>query len=456
MNKIIVPIKGMHCRSCELLIEGKLTSIPGVKRVEVSYKKKVAIIYSKKNISPDKIRNLVEEAGYEIGEDEKKSFFTHDPQTYKDLFVALLIFIVAYTLARRLGIFNLSFGSKNNPSSLLVVLIVGLTAGVSTCMALVGGLILGISARHAEKHPEATPMQKFRPHLFFNLGRITSYFVLGGLIGLVGKAFQLSGTLLGILTIIIGIVMLVVGFQLTELFPRLSNFSFTLPTNITRILGIRKHHEKEYSHLNSALVGALTFFMPCGFTQAMQLYAMSTGNFLSGALIMGAFALGTAPGLLGIGGLTSVIKGTFARRFFKFAGIVVVALALFNILNGFNLTDISSKSSTSSSKNETKAVPTPNPNATPTDGKQIVRMTQNSNGYSPHSFTVKKGIAVKWIVNSTDPNSCAASLYSSQLNIRSYLKYGENIFEFTPTEVGRINFSCSMGMYRGYFEVINN
>jgi plastocyanin domain-containing protein len=204
------------------------------------------------------------------------------------------------------------------------------------------------------------------------------------------------------------------------------------------------------------LVGALTFFMPCGFTQAMQLYAMSTGNFLSGALIMGTFALGTAPGLLGIGGLTSAIKGTFARRFFKFAGIVVVSLAVFNISNGLNLTGLIAKFSSSSAKSESKASPTSDPNVVEANGKQIVRMTQNSNGYSPNSFTIKKGMPTKWIVNSTDPNSCAASLYSSQLNVRSYLKYGENIFEFTPTEVGRINFSCSMGMYRGYFEVVEN
>ncbi|MBU2595386.1 sulfite exporter TauE/SafE family protein [Patescibacteria group bacterium] len=456
MNKTTVQIAGMHCRSCELLLEGEFKKIKGVKKVEASFKRKEVVVYSKFDLSDKKIENVAAKAGYAVGIEKPKSWVTSDPQTYKDLFTALLIFMAIYILARRLGIFNLSFGSKNNPSSLLVVLMVGLTAGFSTCMALVGGLILGISSRHAEMHPEATPMQKFRPHLYFNLGRIASYFVLGGLIGLIGKAFQLSGSVLGILTIIIGLVMLVVGFQLTELFPRLSNISLTLPTGLTRVLGIKKHHEKEYSHLNSALVGALTFFMPCGFTQAMQLYAMSTGNFLSGALIMGAFALGTAPGLLGIGGLTSAIKGAFARRFFKFAGIVVVSLAVFNISNELNLTGLTAKFSSSSAKSGSKASPTSDPNVVEANGKQIVRMTQNSNGYSPNSFTIKKGMPTKWIVNSTDPNSCAASLYSSQLNVRSYLKYGENIFEFTPTEVGRINFSCSMGMYRGYFEIVSN
>ncbi|TSC92168.1 MAG: Heavy metal transport/detoxification protein, partial [Candidatus Berkelbacteria bacterium Licking1014_96] len=170
----------------------------------------------------------------------------------------------------------------------------------------------------------------------------------------------------------------------------------------------------------------------------------------------GAFALGTAPGLLGIGGLTSAIKGIFARRFFKFAGIVVVSLAIFNISNGLNLTGLTAKFSSSSAKNESKASPKSDPNVVEANGKQIVRMTQKSNGYSPNTFTIKQGVPVKWVINSTDPNSCAASLYAKELNVRSYLKYGENVFEFTPTEVGRINFSCSMGMYRGYFEVVEN
>ena len=111
------------------------------------------------------------------------------------------------------------------------------------------------------------------------MGRISAYFILGGVIGLIGKAFQLSSPVLGILMVIVGIVMLFLGLQLTEMFPRLSNGLLTLPAGLSRLFKIKKHHEKEYSHLNSTLVGALTFFLPCGFTQAMQLYAMSTGHF---------------------------------------------------------------------------------------------------------------------------------------------------------------------------------
>ncbi len=451
--KYTIQIKGMHCRSCEILVEDILKEIPNVNKVIVSYKSKSAIIFSDKPISEELIRHKIENTGYNVGLDNPKEWLTKDQIIYKQLTKSFLLILVLYMIAKNLGLFNISIGS-GNPSNLWIVLLIGITAGLSTCMALVGGLILGLSSKHAEAHPEATSQEKFRPHLYFNLGRILSYFILGGIIGLVGKAFQFSGTTLGSLTIFVGLVMLLMGVQLTGLSPKLSSYSFTLPSGLSKLLRIKSRHQKEYSHTNSIITGALTFFLPCGFTQAMQLYAMSTGSFIFGALIMAIFAIGTTPGLLGIGGFTSVIKGAFAKKFFKFAGIIVILLALFNISNGLNLTGLTSKL-TNYSKNSNKVLAN-DPNVKIENGKQIAKMDQLSTGYSPKSFTIKKDIPVKWIINSKDPGSCAASLYSQKLNVRKYLKAGENIIEFTPTEVGKIPFSCSMGMYRGWFDVIDN
>jgi len=451
MNKTTIKIKGMHCRSCEILIEDNLKKIDGIKNVRVSWKDKEAVVYSQYPLDDTKIKQAIVAAGYEVGIDEPESWISTDTEIWKNASIAFFFVFILFFVLRATGLFNISVGG-GTPSSLAVVLLIGITAGFSTCMALVGGLILGISAKFAEKHPEATSVQKFRPHLFFNLGRITSYFLLGGLIGLAGTVFQFSGAVLGILIIAVGIVMLVVGLQLTELFPVIKGISFSLPAGISKFFGIKKHHQKEYSHANSALTGALTFFLPCGFTQAMQLYAMSTGSFWRGALILGIFALGTTPGLLGIGGLTSVVKGVFARRFFMGAGFVVVALAVFNISNGMNLSGLTS--TLSNSNNEARSTTVADQNVKSVDGVQVINMTQLSSGYSPNTFTIKVGIPVKWVVNSVDSNSCAASLYSQKLNIRKFLQFGKNTIEFTPTEVGIIPFSCSMGMYRGSFKVV--
>lgn len=452
MKKTTVHIKGMHCRSCELLVEDELLKVKGVKQVHVDQKKGTAEICYLNHLDNQEVQHAIADAGYQIGKEERKPWFSRNPDDYLQFSIMAFIVAILALIASDTGIFNLSIASGSY-SSLPIVFLVGLTAGLSTCMALVGGLVLGASARFAEKHPTATALQKFKPHLFFNLGRIISFFILGGVIGWIGSFMQLSSFSLGILTIGVGLVMLMLGLQLTELFPRISGINFTLPKGISRALGIQDNANKEYSHKNSMMMGALTFFLPCGFTQAIQLYAISTGNPLQASLSMGVFALGTTPGLLGIGGLTAVIKGAFAKPFFKFAGIIVVLLALFNISNGFNLAGFNLSHLTFASAAQAQSI---DANVTIENGVQTVRMVQGVFGYKPNTFTVKKGMPVKWIIDAKDQNTCASTIVSDQLKIRKTLVAGENVFEFTPTETGPIHFSCIMGMYRGQFNVVDS
>ncbi|MDO8512964.1 MAG: sulfite exporter TauE/SafE family protein [bacterium] len=446
-----IPIKGMHCRSCEILIEDELNKIPSIIKIAVNHKNGIATIRHEGTVDMEAVNKAIQDAGYEIGI-ERKDFVSKNFEDYKDLYISAVILLSLYIIYKWTGLSSLSIGSSSGYSSLPVVLLVGLTAGFSTCMVLVGGLVLGISARHSEKHPEATALQKFRPHIFFNIGRIISFFTLGGLIGVLGSVFQLSGPTLGLLTIIVGFVMIVLGIQLIEIFPGLKSGSFTLPKQISQFFGMKERHNKEYSHKNSTIMGALTFFLPCGFTQAMQLYAISTGSFKTGALVMGIFAIGTMPGLLGVGGLTSIIKGAFAKRFFKFAGLLVIILAFVNISHGYNL--IGWKINLAGSK---KIIADANdPNVNIENGIQVIRMTQNTNGYSPSNFTIKADIPSRWIIDGRDPTSCSSAIISSKFGIRKILKQGKNVIEFTPKETGEATFSCLMGMYRGQFTIIEN
>ena len=72
----------------------------------------------------------------------------------------------AYLLARGLGIFGLSDLISGSYNSLPVVFLIGLTAGVSTCMALVGGLVLGASARFQLPIPELQNLKNSNPIFF--------------------------------------------------------------------------------------------------------------------------------------------------------------------------------------------------------------------------------------------------------------------------------------------------
>lgn len=444
MPKITIPIRGMHCRSCEMLIEKNLKKLRGVKHAEVSHKKGTALIhYEGAPLSHEELAAAIQGAGYEIGAQDRLPWMSADINDYLNLTKATAILFFIYFVARGLGLFELNISTDMSNAGLAIALLVGLIAGVSTCMALIGGLVLGLSARHAELHPEASVLQKFRPHLYFNLGRLVGFALLGGFIGFLGNAFQLSIKTLGVLTVLVGLVMIFLGLKLIEIFPVLRDKTLALPAGIGRFFGFHKEG-REYSHRGAMLTGALTFFLPCGFTQAMQLYAVSTGSFARGAIVMGLFALGTAPGLLGLGGLTSVFRGRQARLFFATVGLAILLVGGWNIVNGGYLISAGSQ-----------AKPVTSAQDKPSAGEAVqeVRMTQNSRGYSPNVFTVKKEIPVKWIINSVNPYSCASWLIMSQYGINTALKNGENIIEFTPTQTGEIPFSCSMGMYRGKFRV---
>ena len=433
----------MHCKSCEMLIEENVIQVKGVKKVDASHvSKRVKIWYEESKPSEAEISQAIEKAGYTVGQQDTTHWFSRNPADYIYLAkAAAILFVLVFIIQ----MFNLAemvpvFSQKTIGTALLI----GLVAGVSSCMALIGGLVLALSARYSELHPEASALQKFRPHLFFNLGRILGFALFGGLIGLLGSAIGPSPQLVALLSLIVGAVMVVLGLKLLEIFPLLNKINITLPKTLARWLGMQ-NDSKEYSHKSAFVGGALTFFLPCGFTQSMQLFAISTGSFAAGAAAMSLFALGTAPGLLGIGGLSSIFKGGKARVFFAAAGIVVIVLGWYNISNA---RQIIFPSISQVNQNSSAAVPA-------TGNVQEVRMNQTAFGYSPNQFTVKAGNTIRWIINSTNQYTCASYLSMPAYKIYQPLKEGENIIEFTPTSVGEISFSCSMGMYRGKFIVTN-
>lgn|SRR3990167_1142918 len=457
MQELSIPIKGMHCKACTVIISGELHKLPGVSRVKVSLKNNTATIEYTQKPTFKEIENAIQPFGYCLGF-EKKRFFSRDKTIYQQFAFNLIALVIILMLLQGIGVTNLRLNNLSGNSGVMA-LAIGVIAGFSTCMALIGGLVLGLSARFAEKHPTATSIQKFRPHLFFNLGRITAFFVLGGIIGLFGSIFSLNGSTMGVMTVFVGIVMIILGLQLTELFPKLSNKGITLPAGIARAIGLKKHGSREYSHKNAMLLGGLSFFLPCGFTQAMQLVAISSGSFVTGSLVMGLFAIGTAPGLLGIGGLTSVVKGSFAKSFFRFAGVAVVLLAFYNINNalrlmGYNpsINNIVKNITLDPSKKPAKTAP-----VTQSNNGEILKTTFTLAGdIVPSTFNVQAGKPYILEVDAKeDGQGCMSTImipgiYKTPLLI----KKGKIQLPFTINQPGKYTITCAMGIRRGTITAI--
>ena len=440
-------VTGMHCKSCELLLEREIGEVEGVEKVRANSTQGVIKVKGS-DFDMARVEKAITAAGYSLGE-EQTGLFTKDSSIYLDFVLSFLIVMILYVVFE---LFNLArfIPSVNSTSyALPVVLLLGLTAGFSTCMALVGGLVLGISARYREKHPENTGLASFQPHIYFNLGRIIGFGVLGGILGSLGSLFRISPTIDGLIIIAVSLVMVVVGVQLTEVSPVVNNYKVTLPKWLSRIIPVDRAGSSAYSHLKTFLAGTATFFLPCGFTQAMQLVAVTSGDFVTGALVMSVFAIGTTPGLLLIGTITSFANGVWGRKLFRFLGVLVVILALFNVSNAMNLIGVKLPSINFSSTSKTVAPA----ESKIENGTQTVTMTVNDYGYQPNKFVVKKGIPVKWVITVDNQGSCANYIIMQQMNVQKLLRSGENTIEFTPTDVGQLKFSCAMGMYNGEFEV---
>ena len=455
MAQVELRVDGMTCRSCEVRLGRALRRVPGVLSASASAARGVVRVTT--HAAPDAdlraaLDAAVVGAGYAVG--RRRAWVSRDRDVWRD--VGVVLGLVA--LARVAGLEEATgrLGEAAMSGSLVLVVLLGVAAGLSTCMALVGGLVLGVAARHAERHPEATRAQRLRPPLAFGAGRLAGFAVGGLVLGLVGSAVQLSGGAVALLTLVVSAAMVAVGLQLTGVSPRLAGLSPALPAAVARLVpGARPGSGPgPYSDARAAGLGAATFLLPCGFTQAVQLYALSTGAPLRAAVVMALFAVGTAPGLLGLGGLTSAVRGRGAPRFFRLAGVVVLAFAAVNVTGALTVLSPGLVAGLTGGLPASAASASSSPVAVDGD-VQVLRTTQVAGGYEPAVATVAAGTPVRWEVDS-QAASCASALYAPELGVDGVvlLEPGVNVLELGALEEGRYFFSCAMGMYVGAIDVV--
>lgn len=315
----------MHCNSCVILTESEIKELPNISSVKSNLINNLIEIegdFGNKSIEEIiKDLNLVLlPHGYSLSQEKE----IKDKQ-WSDFKIAIpiaLLFLGLFIILQKIGIVNIVNTSNVSYGTSFVI---GIIASLSTCMAVVGGLVLSMSATFAKEN------DKVKPQLLFHLGRLVTFFVLGGMIGALGSVFTLNIEATFILGIIIGLVMLIMGINLLDVFNVTKRAQISMPKFISkRAFSISKLNHS----LTPLLVGITTFFLPCGFTQSMQIYTLSTGNFWDGAFTMLFFALGTLPVLALVSFSSFSIKNNKnSGVFFKTAGIIVILFAMFNIIN---------------------------------------------------------------------------------------------------------------------------
>jgi protein-disulfide isomerase/sulfite exporter TauE/SafE len=361
---------------------------------------------------------------------------------YLEIGNAFFVVIGLYFVLSHFDLLPTQFGLSTTMSYGLVF-VIGLVASVSSCIAVTGGLLVAVAAKYNEATTKLSPMRRMKPLIYFNAGRVLSYTLFGGAVGALGSALTLSPGINGLLTILASVVMVLLGLQMLKLLPALTRFLPTMP----KAFGHYIHDLAERDANGGAFVlGAVTFFLPCGFTQALQLYVLAQGSFTVGALTMLAFALGTLPALLSLSAMSSFLTGGFQRRFLTFAGAVVVVLGLFNIQSGLTLTATAQGPTTSNATISEVASGAALQTVPVVDGKQIVEMKIVGYQYEPHQFNVVQGIPVEWRVDASLAQGCGRILLAPGAGVRKLLSYGTTVISFTPQQTGDIRFNCAMGM----------
>lgn len=315
-------VTGTHCAACKILIEDILNEQIGIQNTYVDLKNEVVSFDTELENSKQELTEILTEKikhnGYSLSKEkvikEKKS----NDVIWKAIPLGLA-FLVLFFILQKSGILNLGIGGQTTP---ITSFIIGLIASVSSCLAIVGGLVLSLSAKISEDNISDT-----KTFILFHIGRLGSFAILGGVLGTVGNAIGINFTLTAILGILASIVMLLLGLNLVGVFAK---------NKITISSGIFNFFRKiEHKTLTPLVIGFGTFFLPCGFTQSMQVAALSSGSFIYGFLIMFAFALGTLPMLAFLSfGSASFAHGKHAPLFFKSAGVVVIGLGIFAFLAG--------------------------------------------------------------------------------------------------------------------------
>lgn len=337
--------------------------------------------------------------------------------------------------------------------NLFVIFITGLTVGGLTCLAVQGGLLASVIAIREEELIKDRKWHAIYPTSTFLITRLIAYTLLGFLLGTFGGAINIGGRVQTFMQLVAGIYMVIVALNLLNIHPIFRYAIIQPPRFLTKLV---RNQSKSKDVFAPTFLGAMTVFIPCGTTIAMEALAISSASGVSGALIMFVFILGTIPLFFGIGFLTSILGDAFKTKFFKLAAILVIFLGITSVngalvafgspisFNSFNKVFDNLFTQKESGSNENFAT------------NQNPQITVTSSGYYPNHLRVKKGTPVTITLIGKDAYSCASAFRIPSLGLEINLKSANDVqkITFTPIKTGEIPFSCSMGMYTGIIEVL--
>jgi hypothetical protein len=220
-------------------------------------------------------------------------------------------------------------------SYILTALIAGFFTGVH-CLGMCGGIV-GVLTMGLAPQVRAKPIKMLPYHLAYNLGRITTYSLMGLVMGLFGALligyFKMSQVHF-VLRIVAGVFMIAMGLYLAGWWHGLSLLE-KLGHKIWRYVEpIAKKILPIQSPAKALLVGLLWGAIPCGPVYAALALALASGTILNSTLVMLAFGLGTLPTLFAMGLFSSWLSQYIRKAWVRqLSGALVIAFGVAALWN---------------------------------------------------------------------------------------------------------------------------
>ena len=425
MTKQTFQIGGMTCTGCERTLKRAVSRLEGVSAVEADYTKQTLCVTYGEPCGAERIQEAVEAAGYQVVKRAGKDF--------TGLYI-LIILLGLFVIARQLGwtaVFQAFPVVGAERVGYAVLFVIGLLTSVH-CIAMCGGINLTQSVTGVATHP-------LRRSILYNLGRLTSYTVIGGILGLIGEAAAVTLKARGIIGLAAGILMVLMGINMLGHFGFLRKLSLKLPAPLARgLASIGKH--------GPFAIGLVNGLMPCGPLQSMQIYAIASGGFLAGALSMFSFCLGTIPLVLLFGAAAGALRLGWKEKMLQFSAALLVLFGVFMVQNNLALTGLPLPALSGTASTASAA-------ATVEGDIQVLTTYLRANGYD--DIEVTAGIPVEWtiIADGDSLNGCNNEIVLPAFDRQVRLTEGENRITFTPEEAGTYPYSCWMGMLRNTITV---
>ncbi len=315
-------VQGMDCDSCELFVEHAARRIPGVLAAEadkVSGKLKVSILpeYNENDIISH-LEKYLAGSNYSLITTKRVVSESRKGKVAATAVAATFIFI--FLLLQKLDLVSIYSPDALTP---FAIIIMGIIASLSSCMAIVGAVALALANR-------LESAQRKIGIALFHVGRVVGFAVLGGILGATFAGISNTGgnsLVTASIELLVAVILLFLGLDTMGI--KLP-FSVVLP----KFFGAQATKLFDKNGLFfSLLIGISTFFLPCGFTQAMQFQAALSGSFVEGAKIMLLFAIGTFPLLALMSfGSTARIKLLQTDEWKRAMGLIIVFFAVLNLL----------------------------------------------------------------------------------------------------------------------------